>query len=127
MILRLPEGYDTQVGDAGSLLAGGQRQRVALARALFGDPRLIVLDEPSSNLDGEGEEALAMTLRDLKQSGSTLIVITHRPSLLNNADIDKVAVLKAGVMEQFGPRTEIMAKVTRGALAVAGQIGKPGA
>jgi PrtD family type I secretion system ABC transporter len=123
MILRLPDGYDTPAGEAGSLLAGGQRQRVAMARALYGDPRLVVLDEPSSNLDGEGEDALGMTLRDLKASGTTLIVITHRPSLLNNAEIDKVAVLKAGVMEQYGPRAEVMAKVTRSALAVAGQIG----
>ena len=124
MILRLPEGYDTQVGEDGALLAGGQRQRIGLARALFGDLRLIVLDEPTAHLDGEGEEALAAALRDIKSRNITIVLITHRPSLLQNADIDKVAVLRAGTLEQFGMRNEVIAKVTRGALAVAGQIGK---
>jgi PrtD family type I secretion system ABC transporter len=126
MILRLPEGYDTQVGDDGGLLAGGQRQRIGLARALYGNPRLVVLDEPTAHLDAEGEEALAAALRDLKARRTTVVLITHRPSLLQNAEIDKVAVLKAGVLEQFGTRNEVVAKVTRGALAVAGQIGKAG-
>jgi PrtD family type I secretion system ABC transporter len=126
MILRLPEGYDTPVGDGGALLAGGQRQRIGLARALYKRPRLVVLDEPTAHLDSEGEEALAAALRDLKQQKATLILITHRPSLLHNADVDKVAVLKAGTLELFGARSEIMTKVTRGALTVAGQIGKAG-
>lgn len=124
MILRLPDGYDTPVGDDGALLAGGQRQRIGLARALYGKPCLVVLDEPTAHMDGEGEEALSAALRDLKARRVTTILITHRPSLLQNADIDKVAVLKAGILEQFGARNEIIAKVTRGALAVAGQIGK---
>jgi PrtD family type I secretion system ABC transporter len=126
MILRLPEGYDTQMGEDGALLAGGQRQRIGLARALYGNPRLIVLDEPTAHLDAEGEEALAAALRDLKPKQATVVLITHRPSLLQSADIDKVAVLRAGTLEQFGTRNEIVAKVTRGALAVAGQIGKAG-
>jgi ABC-type protease/lipase transport system fused ATPase/permease subunit len=126
MILRLPEGYDTQVGEDGAFLAGGQRQRVGLARALYGNPRLVVLDEPTAHLDAEGEEALAAALRDLKAKHATVVLITHRPSLLQNAEIDKVAVLKAGVLEQFGTRNDVVAKVTRGALAVAGQIGKAG-
>jgi PrtD family type I secretion system ABC transporter len=111
MILRLPKGYDTQVGEAGAALSPGQRQRVALARALFGEPRLVVLDEPNANLDAQGDEALLRTLRDLKESRVTVLVVAHRPSLL--AGVDKLLVLKDGVAELFGPRAEIMARVTR--------------
>ena len=113
MILRLATGYDTDVGDAGTTLSGGQRQRLALARALYGNPRLLVLDEPNANLDGEGEEALMRTIRDIRTDGVTVIVITHRPSLL--ANIDKVLVMREGQVEMFGPRAEVIAKVTRGA------------
>ena len=127
MILRLPQGYDTQVGEGGAALAGGQRQRIALARALYGEPKLIVLDEPNSNLDGEGEDALAKTLLEVSAGGATLIVITHRPSLLINCKADKLLVLKDGAVEMFGPLAEVMARVTRrqpmGNLAVAGQGG----
>jgi PrtD family type I secretion system ABC transporter len=127
MILKLPLGYDTPVGEGGAALAGGQRQRIALARALYGEPRLIVLDEPNANLDGDGEEALSKTLREVRQSGVTLVVITHRPSLLINCEADKLLVLNDGAVEMFGPLKEIMARVTRrlpaGNLAVAGQIG----
>lgn len=114
MILRLPRGYDTEIGDAGAVLSGGQRQRLALARALYGQPRLIVLDEPNSNLDGEGEDALLRALAALKQEGATVILITHRPSLL--ASIDKVLVLREGTVEHFGARAEVIAKVTRGSI-----------
>ncbi len=113
MILRLAKGYDTDVGDAGNTLSGGQRQRLALARALYGNPRLLVLDEPNANLDGEGEEALMRTIRDIRADGVTVIVITHRPSLL--ANIDKVLLMREGQVEMFGPRAEVIAKVTRGA------------
>jgi ATP-binding cassette subfamily C exporter for protease/lipase/ATP-binding cassette subfamily C protein EexD len=111
MILRLPEGYDTQVGDGGARLAPGQRQRIALARALYGEPKLAVLDEPNSDLDVDGEHALLQALQELKRDRVTVVVIAHRPSLL--ASVDKLLVLKDGVAELFGPRAEIMARVTR--------------
>jgi ABC-type protease/lipase transport system fused ATPase/permease subunit len=124
MILRLPHGYDTEIGENGGVLSGGQRQRIALARALYGKPRLVVLDEPNANLDGEGEDALMQTMLRLKREGTTLLVITHRPSML--ANIDRVLVLQEGAMEMLGPRKEIIARVARLSLstdaAVAGAV-----
>ncbi|OGA68998.1 MAG: hypothetical protein A3G81_08360 [Betaproteobacteria bacterium RIFCSPLOWO2_12_FULL_65_14] len=112
MILRLPLGYDTVLGEGGLGISPGQRQRVALARALFADPRLVVLDEPNANLDGEGEEALLAAMRELKSAGVTLILIAHRPSLLSS--VDKLLLLRDGAVEMFGPCQEVMARVTRG-------------
>jgi PrtD family type I secretion system ABC transporter len=117
-VLRMPKGYDSEVGESGGALSPGQRQRIGLARALYGEPRLVVLDEPNANLDAEGDEALMRVLRELKQSGITTLVIAHRPSLL--VGMDKLLVLREGMVDMFGPRGEIMARVTRGA---ASQIG----
>ncbi len=111
LILRLPKGYDSEVGEGGQSLSPGQRQRIALARALYGDPRLVVLDEPNANLDHDGEQALLRSLHALKEEGVTLVIIAHRPSLLHA--VDKLLVLRDGVIEACGPRSEIMPRVTR--------------
>jgi len=116
LILRLPKGYDTEIGDGGSALSPGQRQRLALARALYGAPRLVVLDEPNANLDREGEEALLATLQCLKKDGVTVVIVAHRPSLLASAD--KLLLLREGSVDLFGPRAEVMARVTRPAPAL---------
>jgi PrtD family type I secretion system ABC transporter len=109
MILALPQGYDTQIGDGGHNLSGGFRQRVGLARALFGGPSLIVLDEPSSNLDMDGEMALASCLTGLKEAGRTVVIVSHRQATLNT--VDKILVLQGGTVRLFGPRREVMAKL----------------
>jgi len=106
MILRLPDGYETQIGDAGAILSGGQRQRIAFARALYGNPRLVVLDEPNANLDAQGETALAAAIGELKTRGVTTIMVGHRPALMSQ--LDKLAVLKDGALEAFGPSLAIL-------------------
>lgn len=120
MILRLPNGYDTQVGDGGAVLSGGYRQRIGLARAIYGRPSLVVLDEPSSNLDAEGDAALADCIQTLKKRGTTVIIVSHRPTTIGI--VDKVLVLKDGVAEMFGARAEIMARLTRAAPIHAVQV-----
>ncbi len=110
MIQNLPQGYDTRIGDGGVRLSGGQRQRIGLARAVFGGPRLVVLDEPNSNLDQAGEAALADAIRDLKARGAALVIVGHRPSTLTQAD--KVLVLKNGCVAMFGARDEVLRKLS---------------
>ena len=110
-IAALPEGLNTRVGENGAVLSGGQRQRVALARAIYGNPKLLVLDEPNSSLDEAGEQALMATLQYLKTQGSSVVVITHRTSVLPAAD--KVLMLRDGQVAAFGPRDEVLAALQK--------------
>ena len=114
MILSLPEGYDTPVDPAGALLSPGQRQRIALARALYGEPKLLILDEPNSNLDGAGENALAATLQGLRGE-VTVVVVTHRNTLIQH--VDKMLVLDAGRVQHYGPAAEVMKAMQRPAVS----------
>lgn len=106
LILRLPDGYETEIGENGMALSGGQRQRIALARALFGGPRLVVLDEPNANLDAQGEQALARALAAVKQAGTAVVVVGHRLSTV--AEVDRILVLRGGTMELLGPRQAVL-------------------
>lgn len=108
MIVRLPNGYRTQLGSLGTSLSGGQRQRLGLARALFGNPFIVVLDEPNSNLDAEGEAALTAAIQGVKQRGGIAVVAAHRPSAL--AAVDLVAVIQNGRLAAFGPKDEVIGK-----------------
>lgn len=106
MILRLSNGYLTEVGEAGAYLSGGERQRIGLARAVFGHPKLVVLDEPNSNLDHEGEQALLQAMTELKKEGCTIVIVTHRPSLLTA--VDMVAIIREGTLERVGERDALL-------------------
>ncbi|RUX29697.1 type I secretion system permease/ATPase [Mesorhizobium sp. M7A.F.Ca.US.011.01.1.1] len=117
MIIRLPQGYETQIGEGGAVLSGGYRQRIALARAVFGTPNLIILDEPSSNLDADGDRALSDCAIELKRRGSTVIIVSHRPSTL--ANVDKILLLRDGAVEAFGMRNEIVALLNQRAAPMA--------
>ena len=111
LILGLPQGYDTPIGEQGSVLSAGQQQRVALARALYRDPFLVVLDEPNSNLDVEGDEALTQAILGARARGAIVVVVAHRPSALSG--VDHVLALSGGRQQAFGPKDEVLAKVLR--------------
>jgi ATP-binding cassette subfamily C protein len=111
LLLALPQGYDTEIGAGGQRLSGGQRQRVALARALYGDPPVLILDEPNANLDAPGEQALVESIRAAKTRGRTVVVMAHRPSAI--AACDLLLMLDKGVQVDFGPRDEVLKKRTR--------------
>jgi PrtD family type I secretion system ABC transporter len=111
MILALPEGYDTEIGEAGGHLSGGQRQRIGLARALYGRPRVVVLDEPNASLDGDGETALLRALFTAKAWGATVVIVAHQPRIL--APVDQMLLLRQGAVEAFGPRDEVLERMRR--------------
>jgi len=119
MILALPDGYQTNIGEGGSALSAGQRQRVALARALYGDPFLVVLDEPNSNLDADGEEALTNAIRNVRERGGIVVVVAHRPSAISA--VDQILVLADGKQQAFGPKEQVI----RSALRPAGPVAAP--
>ena len=111
LVLSFPDGYNTMIGDRGAILSAGQRQRIALARALFGNPFLVVLDEPNSNLDGHGDAALTKAIQSVKGRGGVVVIIAHRPSALSATD--KLLMIENGRMAEFGSRDEVLKKVMR--------------
>ncbi|MEQ1766816.1 MAG: type I secretion system permease/ATPase, partial [Methylotenera sp.] len=111
MILHMPQGYDTQLGDGGAGLSGGQKQRLGLARAMYDDPSLIVLDEPNSNLDDIGERALVAAITDLRQRGKTIVMITHRTSAIGVTN--KLLLLNDGAAQLFGPSADVLAEISK--------------
>lgn len=121
MILHFPGGYETQIGDQGLNLSGGQRQRIGLARAIYGNPALLVLDEPNASLDSVGEEALNAAILEIKKAGTTIVLVAHRPSMM--AHVDKVAVINEGQLQSFGSRDEVLGGMQR--RAVAKRAGQP--
>ncbi len=127
MILHFPQGYDTPIGVSGGFLSGGQRQRIALARAVYGNPSLIVLDEPNASLDEAGEAALVRAVEGLKRAGCTVVLITHRTSII--ASVEKILLLRDGQAAAFGPRDEVINALSQAAarVGVAGVAAAPAA
>jgi PrtD family type I secretion system ABC transporter len=109
LILRLPNGYETELGEGAAVLSAGQRQRVGLARTMFGEPKVIVLDEPNANLDADGEAALLASVRRMKERGATIVMISHKPSAFAMAD--KIMVLVNGQVADYGPRDEVLGRI----------------
>jgi ATP-binding cassette subfamily C protein len=112
LIVGLPSGYEAQIGDHGAALSAGQRQRLALARALYGDPFLVVLDEPDSNLDAEGEQALRRAISGVRQRGGIVVVVAHRPNVL--AGVDLLLAIRKGRAIAFGPKDAVLQKLRPG-------------
>ena len=124
MILRFPKGYDTQIGDGGSVLSGGQRQRIGLARAIYGNPSFVVLDEPNSNLDDVGEAALIRAVQELKRRGTTVLLITHRTSIISA--VDNLLLLVDGAVQFYGPRDQVLQAIQQRAQAtIAASASRP--
>jgi ATP-binding cassette subfamily C protein len=109
MVVTMRNGYDTQIGDGGRVLSAGQAQRIALARALYRDPFLIVLDEPNSNLDAEGDDALTRAIRTARERGAIVIVVAHRPVGVDGVDL--IMVMREGRMQAFGPKETVLPQV----------------
>jgi ATP-binding cassette subfamily C protein/ATP-binding cassette subfamily C protein EexD len=107
----MPQGYDTPLVQHGANLSGGQRQRVGLARAIYGKPSLLVLDEPDSHLDARGDHALNEAIRVLKEAGTTIVIVAHRPSLMRH--VDRIVVLDEGRLQMHGPKAEVLANLQR--------------
>ena len=120
MVLKLPKGFDTPIMAGGLMLTPGQRQRIALARAFYGTPKLVVLDEPNANLDGESEEALNRALMLAKAEGVTLLVIAHRLGVLSH--VDRILLLQSGAAVALGPRDDVLARLTQRAHAHTGSV-----
>jgi ATP-binding cassette subfamily C protein len=110
LILRLPDGYETQIGPDGAVLSAGQRQRIALARALYGNPFIVVMDEPNANLDGEGDAALTRAIQSIRERQGIAVVIAHRPSALQAVNL--IALIHDGLLKDFGPKQEVLQKLS---------------
>jgi len=120
MILGLPQGYDTVINPGGSRLSGGQKQRIGLARAMYGDPVILILDEPNANLDSEGQEALNSAIRAMKADGKSVVIMAHRPAGI--AECDTILVMEGGMRRAFGPRDEVLQAQLKNYKTVAGVI-----
>jgi ATP-binding cassette subfamily C protein EexD len=125
MVLMLPDGYDTVIGSDGVNLSGGQRQRIGLARAIYGNPRLIVLDEPNSNLDEVGERALSVALQKIKETGATVFIVSHRPNILSR--LDRILVMSNGTISLYGERDKVIAELAAQQAKGQARVAQPGA
>jgi ABC-type protease/lipase transport system fused ATPase/permease subunit len=123
MIMALPKGYDTELGAYGAYLSAGQRQRIGLARALFGDPVMVVLDEPNANLDRSGDEALAAAIDGMRARGRSVILVSHRVQAIGKADL--LLYLERGQQRAFGPRDEVLRFLQQGQQTQQGQQAAP--
>jgi ABC-type protease/lipase transport system fused ATPase/permease subunit len=119
LVQKLPDGYNTHIGDGGQALSGGQRQRIGLARAIYGMPAVIVLDEPNANLDAVGEQALVQAVAAMKQARRTVVIVTHKTNILGM--VDYVLVMNEGAVQLAGPRDEVLAAITGPRIVVGSQ------